>query len=175
LVTLRELAPAMSDANAASEDSSFRQRQEMMASAREMFLDHPLLGVGAGNYQARFDEYAGRLGTTLRSYENFGQARYPHNLYLEILAEMGLAGLAGFLAIIAATLTSLRTAYRSFLAAGAVRSANLTASIALALIAYLATSLFLHGTYIRYLWLLVALAAAARRVALRPTPEPVLV
>ena len=171
LITLKELAPAMDGVTRSGEDTSFRQRQEMMTSALEMFSDYPLLGVGAGNYAARFDEYAGRVGTTLRSYDNFGQARYPHNLYLEILAEMGLAGLVAFIAVMAATIASLWKAYRSFAAAGAMHSANLTASLAIALGAYVVTSLFLHGTYIRYLWLLVAMAAAARQVAQRSAPE----
>ena len=150
----------------AGEDNSFRQRKRLMTTAWDMFADHPLLGVGAGNYSEHFDEYSGRLGTTLRSYENFGRQRYPHNLYLQVLAETGLAGLTAFVAIIATALMGLWTAYRSCNDAGAGHTTpDLIASIGLALTAYLTTSLFLHGHYIQYLWLWVALAAAAARIA----------
>jgi hypothetical protein len=41
-----------------------------------------------------------------------------------------------------------------------------------ALIAYLANSIFLHFAYIRYFWLMMGLAGAAHQIALRPAAEP---
>lgn len=171
LSTLAQLAPASNEAVLSNEDSSFRDRKLLMTVALRMFSDHPLLGVGVGNYSEHFDEYADHIGTTVSSKEKFGRVRYPHNLYLQIAAETGLAGLLAFAAIIAATLFSLRSAYRSFTRAGATGSADIVVSLALALTAFLATSLFLHDSYIRYLWLLVAISAAAGQIARRTAAE----
>ena len=164
--TLLELAPNSQgdNAGAESEDSSFRHRKILMAAAGEMFTDHPLIGVGPGNYSEHFQEYADQSGMTMRSFDNFGHQQFPHNLYLEVAAETGIAGLLAFFAVIASTMISLYVAYRSFMNAQATRTANMVASLALSITAFLATSLFLHGTYIRYLWLLVAVSAAARQI-----------
>jgi putative inorganic carbon (hco3(-)) transporter len=151
-------------------ESSIEQRKLLMRTAWEMFEAHPWLGVGAGNYSKHFDEYAAHVGSATPSYENFAERRYPHNLYLEAAAETGLAGLVAFAAAVAGALASALWAARSFRRWGAECSAALAMSVALALVAYLASSLFLHGHYIQYLWLLVALAAAARRVARAESP-----
>jgi O-antigen ligase len=49
-----------------------------------MFLDHPWLGVGAGNYAQAYPDYS--VGTW---HEPLGHA---HNYYLNILAELGVLG-----------------------------------------------------------------------------------
>lgn len=56
-----------------------------------MAQDHPFLGVGLGNYAQAYDEY--RL---INWEEPLGHA---HNLYLNMLAETGLLGLAAYLTI----------------------------------------------------------------------------
>lgn len=170
--TLTELAPNSEDGSAGTEgeDSSFRHRKMLMAAAQEMFADHPMMGVGPGNYTEHFDEYSGQVGMTMRSFDNFGQQQFPHNLYLEVAAETGIVGLLAFFAIIAGTALSLRLAYRSFRDAGETGSANVVASLALSAVAFLTTSLFLHGTYIRYFWLSCAISAAARQIG--RTTEP---
>ncbi len=82
---------------------------------------------------------------------------------LHVLADEGDLDLVGALA-------GALWAARAFRRWGAECSGALAMSLALALVAYLASSLFLHGHYIQYLWLLVALAAATRRVARAETP-----
>jgi O-antigen ligase len=165
LATITQLAPVVEGFDDEKEDASFRQRRMLMAVAWEMFSDHPLTGVGAGNYTEHFDEYARRHGTTVRSYEEFSDPHYPHSTYLEILAETGVVGLAAFLAVIAAAFAGLAGAYRAFRSAGSTEMADLVFSVALAITAYLTTSLLLQAHYIEYLWLLVALAGAARSVS----------
>lgn len=174
LGTLTQLTATPEEgASTEGEDSSFRHRQMLMAAAREMFEDHPVLGVGAGNYADNFNEYGIRLGMTQRSFDNFGEPQFPHELYLEVAAETGIVGLIAFISIVVGTFTSLWLAYRGFAGAGSTRSANLVVSIGLAVTAFLFTSVFLHGTYLRYLWLLVAIVAAARQVSLHVTPGTV--
>jgi putative inorganic carbon (hco3(-)) transporter len=64
-----------------------------------MFLDHPWLGVGAGNYPAAYPDY---FVATWR--EALGHA---HNYYLNILAELGVVGGAVLLVFVVASFTRL--------------------------------------------------------------------
>ena len=130
-----------------------------------MFDAHPVLGVGAGNYSEHFDEFSAHVGSATPSYENFAERRYPHNLYLEVAAETGTLGLVAFLLTVGGALLSALVAARRFRSGGDPGAASLASSVALSLAGYLASSLFLHGHYIQHLWLLVALAAAARNVS----------
>jgi putative inorganic carbon (HCO3(-)) transporter len=60
-----------------------------------MFLDHPFLGVGAGNYPAAYDRYS------LPGWrEHLGHA---HNYYLNMAAEAGLPGAAALVALMVST------------------------------------------------------------------------
>lgn len=148
------------EAAALHPDSSFEKRRLVTLAAWEMFQDHPAVGVGAGNYTTRFAPYADRVGSGAREYdEPFGES-YPHNLYLEIGAETGLVGLGLFGAALALALAYLEGARRRLAAAGLGLEATLAGATAIALAGYLVSSLFLHGHFQRYLWLLLALAAA---------------
>jgi len=63
------------------------------ATALQLFSTHPLLGVGAGNYQF-FD----------RSYEGDAAGGIAHNQFLTVAAETGLTGLMMFLWLVVALL-----------------------------------------------------------------------
>jgi hypothetical protein len=141
-----------------------------------MFLDHPLVGVGAGNYSTHFARYADRVGSDARLYEEPGEVNYPHSLYLEVAAETGAVGLAAFGTVLVAAFASLVAARRRLLAAGDPRTAALAEGVGLALVGLLVTGLFLHGQFPRYLYLLLGLAgglvlAAQRAGAGRRTAE----
>lgn len=164
LSTLSQLIPGRGE-EIVDTDTSFQERMLLMRVAWEMFSEHPLLGVGAGNYSEHYEDYAQYVGSSVSSYEDFGQRRFPHSLYLQIAAETGLVGLVLFVSILAVTLWRARSAIRLFVKAGDRQSASMVTSLALGLVGYLTSSLFLHGHYIRYLWLLVALIVAANHVA----------
>ncbi len=166
LTTLEQVFPG-AEAEVLHPDSSFQKRRLLVGAAWRMFLDHPGLGVGAGNYTVHFDQYADEVGSAAREYEDPGEMHYPHNLYLEIAAETGLIGLAVFAAAVAVALVSLRRARAGFLAAGDERTGALARGFETALVGYLVSGLFLHGHFPRYLWLLLGFAAALTAVAPR--------
>lgn len=141
-------------------DSSFEERRLLTATAWRMFLDQPVLGVGAGNYTVRYDDYAERVGSSARDYGEPSRTRYPHSLYLEIGAETGAAGLLVFGSAVLVAMASLIRARRRLALAGDRTSAAVAAGLAVALVGYLVSSLFLHGHFQRYLWLVFGLAAA---------------
>jgi O-antigen ligase len=59
-----------------------------------MFSDHPATGVGLGNFNVRFEEYAVREG--FRTSQG-----HAHNYYIHTLSETGLPGLLAYLTLLA--------------------------------------------------------------------------
>lgn len=170
LETIAEFLPGQDEA--LRPDSSFEQRRLLTRVAWEMFLDHPLLGVGAGNYTLHFDEYAQEVGSVSREYEGLGDLHYPHNLYLEIAAETGLLGLSAFAVVVLACFSALRRARVAAQAAGDAGSVALTRGFDIAVVGFLVSSLFLHGHHPRYLWTLFGFAAALEHVCARGSAAP---
>ena len=164
LGTLKQLLPG-SEETLVHRDSSFQERTLFMKTAGQMFLAHPFLGVGAGNYAERYDEYAETVGAAVSTEEDFSRPKFPHNLYLQIAAETGVAGLVLFGIIAALCLFNAGSAIRRFRDAGDFDSASIITSLALGLVGYLVTGLFLHGDYMRCFWLLVAMIVAAKQMA----------
>jgi O-antigen ligase/Tfp pilus assembly protein PilF len=76
----------------------------------EMFTDHPLTGVGLGNYKLNFLRYKAEFLATSRgeAYDFYiDRAAQAHNEYVQVLAELGILGIlavASFLAVLAVTL-----------------------------------------------------------------------
>ncbi|TXI32101.1 MAG: hypothetical protein E6Q58_04405, partial [Niabella sp.] len=160
LGSLSILTSSASNEYAVYEDSSLRGRSSEMLTGLEMFKAHPIIGVGAGNYRNNYQSFSQLIGIEVRSEE-----RDAHSLYLQILAETGVLGFIAF----AGAMVSL------FIALGKARtlaSADLRLqdwlpwlnAMQVSLIAYLAAATFLHGAYIRYFWILVALTAAAIQI-----------
>lgn len=166
LITLEQVLPG--GEQTLHPDSSFEKRRLVTRVAWEMFLDHPVLGVGAGNYTVHYDRYADRVGSVAREYDDPSEAHYPHNLYLEIGAETGLPGLLVFSAAICVAFVYLHRARRWALERDDPGTAVLARGVALGLVGYLISSLFLHGQFQRYLWLLLALTAALEALGRMP-------
>jgi putative inorganic carbon (hco3(-)) transporter len=153
-------------------DASVDLRLSAQRVALEMFVDHPFLGVGASNYPPLYQDYARRLGVPAVAGEFF-----PHNLYLEVLAETGAVGLLAFVLVAFGPLLGLIRAQRGARSSGSEHDEwrELAYGVELALIAYLLASVLLHGSYPRYLWILLALAVAALAQAPRPHRSAALV
>jgi O-antigen ligase len=76
-----------------------------------MWSEHPLFGVGLGNFEARSAIYAPdeQKDPRVRDEKSFA----PHNIFIGLLAETGLAGLAGFLMLFFLTVKQAGSRYRS--------------------------------------------------------------
>lgn len=168
LGTLRQLLPGQEQV--LDLDSSFQNRLLQAQVAWNLFLDHPLLGAGAGNYAVHYYDYAAEVGSTAPDYSEVGGTRYPHNLYLELASETGFLGLVTFGAMLLLAWGYLRRAELAYFMAGDELHAALASALAIALLGFLLSSLFLHGHFQRYLWVLLGLstALAARAKSARP-------
>lgn len=152
-------------------DTSFEERRLLVGTAWVMFGDRPLTGVGPGNYTVHFDDYAARVGAVFRVYGDPNAAQYPHNLYLEYGAETGAIGLAVFIAAVVTFFRATRRSRRVLAGSAMPHYAGLAFAIEAAMLGYLVSSLFLHGHFQRYIWLLFALGAAVDLLARRMQRE----
>jgi hypothetical protein len=136
-------------------DGAVRSRATEMKAAALMFFEHPVLGVGPGNYAERYQGYARRVGGKIKL-----EQRRSHSLYMDLAAETGVIGLGVFLAFALVTYRSLRRARERWARSDPER-AHVATALLLTLLVFLTTSLFLHLAYARYFWMLMALAGAA--------------
>ncbi|NOZ93833.1 MAG: hypothetical protein GXP47_03700 [Acidobacteria bacterium] len=101
-----------------------------------MVRDHPFLGVGAGNWQIVFPRYAGGSELTRDVWRS---PKRPHNDFLWVLAETGIAGLTPYVAVV---LILLVWSARVVWFAPDLRTRALGASLFFAQVGYLLFSLF---------------------------------
>lgn len=138
-----------------SSDSSIRSRATESLAALNVFIDHPILGVGPGAFPSYYRSYASEIGGRPRM-----EDREAHNLYLGVAAELGLLGLLLLLTLFAVLLHALFRARRAWSKRDPARS-ELAGGFILAIMLYMSTGLFLHLSYQRYFWILIALATVA--------------
>lgn len=166
--TLQELLPGNQGAGVYSE-ASYLNRYVSMRMAINMFADHPIQGVGAGNYGVHYLDYIREDGSPTTNF-----VTVAHSYYLEIAAETGLLGLLVVGGVIVLALSRQIAAEQLFRASGDRRMAELAAALRAGFVGYLVAAAFLPGSYTRYLWIQVALAVAlaeiARRQARRHSP-----
>ncbi len=141
-------------------DGAIQSRVTEGLAALLAWADHPIIGVGPGEFPQYYRQYAEVVGIRV-----LARDREAHNLYLGMAAELGLVGLTVFLIILGLTFRDMARARR------AVRPydplmADITTGFMLAIVAYLATGIFLHMSFIRYFWLMLALAAASGLVSM---------
>jgi putative inorganic carbon (hco3(-)) transporter len=68
-------------------------RKALWGTAAILFLQHPVLGVGYGNYRSLYSDYLPGIGPNELD---------AHNIYLQFLAETGIIGFAAFFLMLAA-------------------------------------------------------------------------
>ncbi|MFC1590524.1 O-antigen ligase family protein [Candidatus Omnitrophota bacterium] len=133
---------------------SVQRRISLARIGWSMFLDNPIFGVGVGNYYWQ-----------CRLYGPVIPGR-PHNMYLEILAEMGIIGFMLFLGIISHTFAILRTVNKK-----CPHLSRYARGIMLGLGGFLVSAIFLHAYHEKALWFIVFMSAALGIIAKKEYPE----
>jgi len=152
-------------------DNSLEKRKLLVGASLGMFDDHPIGGVGAGNYSANFVQYAIRTGSPFMDYHVPGSLEQAHGLYFEAASETGLLGLITItLALLAAVFTSMRSR-RLLLGRGDERHAALAMGLGIAVASYMIASLVLHESHLRYMGLYFGLIVAVARLTNAPPDE----
>lgn len=154
LASLGELGGLFVAGKHSQADGAIKGRATEMGAAALVFLDHPLVGVGPGQFKYYSREYGERIGLRALAPE-----RQAHCLPLDVAAENGLLGFAclfGMLGVLIARLT-----HRMNALADQPAAQSLVAGYLYMVLTYLTTGLFLHFAYIRYFWLMIGLSDAA--------------
>jgi O-antigen ligase len=148
-----------------SADGSLRSRLTENLAALLVFIDHPVVGVGPGMFRYYYQDYAEYVGLRVLMAD-----RQAHELYLGVAAENGALGLICFLLILFVSLRGLARVRKRWLEERP-ELANLATGFLVAIISYMTTGLFLHFAYIRFFWLIMALAGAAVTIARQETAQ----
>ncbi len=118
----------------------------------DLFIHHPLFGVGPSNFVHHFTniEYRYLPGRTLLG-------RELHNMYLSVVVQYGLFGAFPFFAMLVLSFKQLRTVTH---APSTERMRVYALALGYAIAAYLLASLFLPNEYTKYTWLLPGISTA---------------
>ena len=125
-----------------------------------MVEDQPLRGVGAGNFPIASIHYLLEPGALLRDDFIVDNPKVAHNTYLNVLAELGVVGLALFLAVIAFSLWCAARALGAATEAGDRQLDVLARAMIVVLVGLLAADFFGSRQYSKQLWLLLSLCPA---------------
>jgi O-antigen ligase len=147
-------------------------RQDLWRVGWRMVRAHPVQGVGAGNFPVSSVHYLLQPGRTTEDSLIVDQPKVPHNIYLNVVAELGLVGLTLFSVILASCLWSALAAARTFARSGDATAEILARGLFLALVCYLVADFFSSQLFSKQLWLLLAVGLALRRVAVRSAAPP---
>jgi O-antigen ligase len=122
-----------------------------------MVEDQPLRGVGAGNFPTSSIHYLLEPGALLRDDFIVDDPKVAHNTYLNVLAELGVVGLALFLAVIGFSLWCAARAVGCAARAGDRQLDVLARGLVVVLVGLLAADFFGSRQYSKQLWLLMSL------------------
>jgi hypothetical protein len=137
-------------------DDSNELRLAIWNAGWRMFLDHPILGVGAG-------QFATAYGTQYSGQRHHAWMQ-PHNLFLQIVCELGVVGFAVFLLFIGRVWRAIREVLRFKDSAAFKTNYQFALACNLMLIGMGLISTVSHTLYRPYWYLLAGMVAANRRV-----------
>ncbi len=147
-------------------------RTDLWAIAWRIAQDHPAQGVGLDNFQAVESRYVTQTFNILDVARLRRLDLVTHNTYLQLLAELGLVGLALLTAVLAVSVALAVGALR-LLARGPDRSTEAIArGITAGSIGVLTAYIFLSGLYEKQFWLLLGILVALPTVAAHRLSDP---
>lgn len=102
-------------------------RLEVWSAALRVSADHPILGVGPDVFPVVFPAYASERFSLV--FGPFTIANGAHNVFLNTLANLGVGGLASFLALLATTAAFLKGTWGRLDGGARLLASGLTASV----------------------------------------------
>lgn len=119
--------------------------------------DHPIAGVGIGNFQDASGAYVLLPGQTARTDQVIDRNQGPHNMYLGMLAEVGTVGLLLFISVLAFATSAAAMAARRFERAGDIRMEIVARAVVVALVGACVAGFFSTHDVSKWMWVLLAL------------------
>lgn len=126
------------------EERAAQSRIDLWKAGLQMFVDHPLTGVGQGNFlwiSPRYTSNYYRVWT--------GEGYVAHNIFIQLLAEGGIQALLVFLAFVAVTFRGLSKARRYLFHSHRGRDLiELSQAVEIGLIGFLISGIFLSSAHL---------------------------
>ena len=153
-------------------EGSTPMRRDLYNAAVHMAKEKPIFGYGYGRYGYEFMDRLntdmrmriGAMGADLEHAVERGQEQVhnigAHNMYLEIVVEYGVVGLAPFMAFLWLVLHDLMLVEKY----GNQWQKDLAICLFAGAIAFYICGLFGHAKMLKCLWIMAGLAAALRRI-----------
>jgi O-antigen ligase len=139
-------------------DGAIQERAAELQASILVFRDHPIIGVGPGMFRYYTREYVREISSI-----SITKDYKAHSLFPGVAAESGILGLTCFLLILGVPLIDLAQARKKWMKIRPDLSHMATAFF-LMMISYVVTGLFLHLSYMRFFYLMIALAVIASRL-----------
>ncbi len=135
---------------------SLDARRELLMESIRVTMEHPLFGVGPGNFQAYTKSW-----------------HVTHNTYTELSSETGLIGLGLFVAILGLTFRSLGKVSKSARYKADPQMQLFTNALRAGLAAYVVGAAFASTAYTLFPYFMVAYASVMYKIASAPEPAQV--
>ena len=143
---------------AETDQGTAKERTDSWHAGWEMFKDNPL-GVGPGNFPARFEEYQAD------SFKRGMWGRQAHSLWFTLLPELGIPGVLLFLSLLRLNLRDLWYLGRLSTESDNYRFAYfLSLAFMASLAGFFASGTFLSVLYYPHYWYLTAMIVATRKI-----------
>lgn len=149
------LAPKSARDRVTSNQSS--GRNDIWTVAWRAFSAHPVLGVGAGNFEIVSRSYLQQPGQIISADDFITDPKVVHNIYLEQLTTLGVPGLIMLLAILISVIRAGLRATHISERDGDAELELLSRCWILALVAFLSADFFASELVSKQLWLVFAI------------------
>ena len=139
-------------------DSSAMGRINAWNAALSMIGDHPIFGIGLGNFAWAYGLYYHPPDITWMVW------RAAHSFFFQILGELGLTGIMCYAGIIISNFLNTRQIFKSKLESSGINFEKLGKSLFAAQLGFLVSGAFLSTAYYPHIFVLSGSIAAAYRI-----------
>jgi O-antigen ligase len=146
-------------------------RSDIWVIGWRMVEAHPVHGIGVGQFQTSAVHYLIKPGTIKRSDLIIIEPKVAHNIYLQVLSELGVVGLIPFLLILGFSLRCALRAARAFERRKDLGMEVMSRAVFVGLIGILTADFFASEQFSKQLWLLLGLGPALLAMANRRSIE----
>lgn len=126
-----------------------------------MMLEHPFLGVGLGRWAYAYWEKAITLPAvaTKLSY-------WPHNIFIEVGAELGVLALISFLLLLFFVFKDLNFSKKIFLEKRETLLSTVAETLEIGLIGFLCCAFFAAAVHLKLVWMLMGFSVSLKQLAM---------
>jgi O-antigen ligase len=146
-------------------------RSDIWVVGWRMVQAHPVHGIGVGQFQTSAVHYLIKPGTIKRSDLIIVEPKVAHNIYLQVLSELGVVGLIPFLIILGFSLRCALRAAHAFERRKDLGMEVMSRAVVVGLIGILTADFFASEQFSKQLWLLLGLGPALLAMASRTSIE----